>query len=267
MAALIGIRGSQTIYASAAKGWRTYGRAFRMYAIMMTCSGLAHTVVPSSTNQFFNFWITYLDLLLTSSIAFHFGIAALVDIGMDETGLFGSLIFVGGEVALAGLWYYYGYIKPTGYAFWYLYFGVTVVCCGFYVLTQIVILLRNRFRGFTWLATAASAGAIGLYCMLHRDLMCKRFGANFGGAFWWDAFSNIAMVSLVGYFLTSRDLPALPAATEEEFDLERQSEEEETQASEALPPTYHDVINEPETGNAHPQVVYIPLQMYPVSRD
>lgn len=266
MAALIGARGSSTIVASAAKGWRTYGRAFVMYAIMMTCSGLAHTVVPSSTNQIFNFWITYMDLLLTSSIAFHFGLAALVDIGLDETGLIGRLIFVLGEVSLAALWYYFGYLHPTGLAFWYLYFGVTVVCCGFYVLTQIVILVRNRFRGFTWLATAASAGAIGLYCMLNRDLMCKRFGANFGGSFWWDAFSNIAMVSLVGYFLTSRDLPTLSPATEEEFDLERQPEEEEEHQSESLPPTYHDVIA-PEAGAAHPQVVYIPLQMYPVSRD
>lgn len=267
MAALIGIRGSQAIYASAAKGWRTYGRAFRMYAIMMTCSGLAHCIVPSSTNQFFNFWITYLDLLLTSSIAFHFGLAALVDIGMDETGKVGTFLFILGEVSLAANWYYFGYLHPTSNAFWYLYFGVTVVCCGFFVLAQTVLLIRNRFRGFTWLATAASAGAIGLYCMLDRQGMCKRFGPNFGAAFWWDAFSNIAMVCLVGFYLSSRDIPSLPApVADEEFDLERQHQEEESEVDAVQPPTYHDAINGP-AGDAHPQVVYIPLQMYPVARD
>ena len=268
MAAMIGIRGSSLIYASGAKGFRTYGRAFRMYAIMMTCSMLAHCIVPSSTNHMFNFWATYLDLVLTSSIAFHFGVAALVDLGLEETGKIATFLVAFGEAAIAGLWLYYGYLYPTGAAFWYLYFGMIVVCCGFYVLSRIIILVRDRFRGFVWFAAAASAGAIGLYCMLNRETMCKRFGANFGSTFWWDALSNSAMAALCGYFLTSRDLPILAIAEEEEFDLERQEEQyEEDYEDEQHPPTYHDAINAPATGDAHPQVVYIPLQVYPVSRD
>lgn len=259
MAAYIGVRGYQTISATMAKGYQTYGRAYRMYAVMMTCSGLAHCIVPSSTSVWFNFWVTYLDLVLTSSIAFHFGLAALVDLGMDEAGKALRAGLYSGETAIAGLWFYYGFLAPSGLAFWYLYFGLIAVCCGFYVFAQLYLLARNGFRGFASFALGAAAGGIGLYCMLNRQLMCNLFGANFGASFWWDALSNQAMVALAVYYLTSRDLPALQAESDH-FDLESQTEQDE------LPPAYQDAIAAP-TGAAHPQIVYIPLQVYPGRED
>jgi hypothetical protein len=260
MAAIIGYQGSGVIRLSKAKGYKTYSRAYGMYAIMMTCSGLAHCVVPSSTNIWFNFVITFLDLALTSSIAFHFGLAALVDLGLDEDGKFMTTLTWSGLGSIFALWMWFGYLHPTGYAFWYLYVGVIVICCGFYVLAQAILLIRNGLRGFMWFATGAAAGGIGLWCALNRGLLCTKFGANFGASFWWDALSNVAMIALAGYFLTSRDIPVLPPTQEDDeqnADLEAQQYEQEA------PPTYH----EASTGSAHPQVVYIPVPMYPSPHD
>jgi hypothetical protein len=257
MAAMIGIRGAKAIAMTGAKGYKTYSHAFGMYAVMMTCSGLAHCIVPSSTSAVFNFVVTYLDLALTSSIAFHFGLAALADLGMDENGKMMSFLTTFGEVLIFGLWYYFGYLHPTGYAFWYLYVGLIVICCGFWVLAQAVMLLRNGLRGMMWFTTAAAAGGIGLWCALNRGIMCARFGANFGASFWWDALSNLAMIALAGYFFTSRDIPAA-TPTDDQEDLELGHEDDEQDHSD-LPPAYQHAASPA----AHPQIVYIPLQMYP----
>jgi len=255
MAAVIGVRGCQTIRKSAAQSNRTYSRAYGMYAVMMTCSGLSHCVVPSSTNLVFNFLVTFLDLALTSSIAFHFGLAALADLGLDEDGKMMRLLVTLGETGIFGAWLWYGYLHPTGYAFWYLYVGVIVVCCGAYVLTQAFLLLRNRFRGLCWIALGVTAGGVGLWCALNRGSLCARFGANFGSSFWWDALSNIAMTALVGYYLASRDIPAPVPATDEEEMREFTLPEEAQDA----PPAYAAAVS----AAAHPQVIYMPLPMYP----
>lgn len=199
-----------------------------------------------------------MDLALTSSIAFHFGLAALADLGMDETGKKMSFLQMLGEVLIFTLWYYFGYAHPTGYAFWYLYVGMIVVCCGFWVVVQAIRFIFTRGRGLTWFLTAAAAGGLGLWCALNRSLLCTRFGPNFGSSFWWDALSNLAMIAIAGFFFTSRDMPTLPPANEAD-DLEWGADSQENeQQHEDLPPAY-----QAPSASAHPQIVYTPLQMYP----
>jgi hypothetical protein len=265
MAAMIGIRGAKAIYATKAKSSSTYSRAYAMYAVMMTCSGLAHCVVPSSTSAVFNFWVTFLDMTLTSSIAFHFGLAALADLGFDEEGKPMKALMSLGEIAIFSLWLWFGFIHPTSKAFWYLYVGLIVICCGAYVLVQGVLLIFNGFRGFAWFAAGAAAGGVGLWCALNRGFLCSKFGANFGGSFWWDALSNIAMLALAGYYLTSRDMPNPPPSEEQQADEDGLFVED---LENPELPSYHDLPhNNPPAYSAHPQIVYIPLQMYPTPRE
>lgn len=263
MAAMIGIKGYKLLSATKAKSYHTYSRAFAMYAVMMTCSGFVHTIVPISTNAWFNFVVTYLDMVLTSSIAFHFGLAALSDIGVDENGKVSKALLFVGEQLIFGLWFYFGWLRPTTNAFWYLYVGVIVVCCGFWVLTQLVLMIRNKMAGFTWFALAAFAGGAGLWAELNQSLFCRLFGPNFGASFWWDALSNMAMVCITGYFFASREIPT-PAPTEEqvEQDVEHGLEYEQ-EANEDLPPAYQVAASKA----AHPQIVYIPLQAYPTPNE
>jgi len=270
MAAMIGIRGSSFISLTKAKGYLTYRRIYAMYAVMMTCSGLAHCIVPSSNSALFNFIVTYLDLALTSSIAFHFALAALADFGLDESGCIMQGLFAAGEVLIFGLWLWFGYIHPSTNAFWYLYVGIIAISCSAYVIFQTILLCCNKFRGFGWLASGAVAGGVGLWCALNRGLLCAKFGANFGASFWWDAFSNIAMLALAGYYLNSRDLPYLAALDDAENAMDVESATQEN--NEPAPPSYHDLsdphaFQAPPAYGDHPQVVYIPLQVYPVPRE
>eukprot|EP01122_Echinamoeba_exundans_P001584 TRINITY_DN11606_c1_g1_i1.p1 TRINITY_DN11606_c1_g1~~TRINITY_DN11606_c1_g1_i1.p1 ORF type:complete len:326 (+),score=66.74 TRINITY_DN11606_c1_g1_i1:23-979(+) len=185
------------------RGSWSYKVTFLMYGVMMWHSMLVHTVTTSINNPTFTLLVAIIDLGLTSSIAVSFFWNGLVDLRLidDRSPCSHAPMFLS-YVLMIGAWTY-ALVHKINNAFNYLYLGVILVACGSYLVFQVITMFRNK-KFSRFFLSAGIFGAAGIWSMKNNAVLCARLGPALNGSFWWDIFSDLAMIAILYFYFDTR---------------------------------------------------------------
>ncbi|EGC35970.1 hypothetical protein DICPUDRAFT_97742 [Dictyostelium purpureum] len=184
-----------------------YSITFIMYGIMMTFALLA----DSFSNNFGNslkLFVGIADVDLTSTVGTFFLYCGLSDLGIINPKSFKTkLIFIFNSIILLFSWYYAFEYSGSKSGIWsfVLYEVVVGISCGIYLVLQVVYLLRNnRLEKILWLIAAGVTGGVGLGITLYSHKWCEYFGARLSSSYAWFFLSDVAMLLIAKYIVSSR---------------------------------------------------------------
>lgn len=164
---------------------------------------LVHTVTTSLNNATFSLLVMIIDLGLTSSIAISFFWNGLVDLRLiDDRSPCARSAMTLSYILMIATWTY-AIVNKIQNAFNYLYSGVILIACGLYLVFQLVAMCRNR-RFSRFFLSAGIFGAAGMWAMKNGAWVCARFGATWNSSFWWDFFSDLAMIAILYFYFDTR---------------------------------------------------------------
>lgn len=206
---IIGLWTSSIVRRKKLKSYYYYSLAFKFTGIMMTCSTLVNSILISIAKQVLWLFMSLLlvDETLTSAIAVTFFFGALVDLNCIKDKTVWARVFHQILIyTLMGLWIWQ--LVTNNQALRMILYSVTIlVFCGFWVLSQfILILMAQSYKGLKFLILAAVSGFFGLLCIndmtLYKEL-CELFSCYFSGGFFWFLVTPLCIYFIYKYYLAT----------------------------------------------------------------
>jgi hypothetical protein len=204
-ALVLGIIFSKRMYRTKTDSNIFYAVTFMAIGVMMTISMLNHCFFPLnlSEDNFFYSLAAFLDVDLTSTIAFLFLLDGLLDLRIiNQNQRRTYKVFVVGFLSISLGWLI---TMSTGWelGFLVMYLGIVGVGCGSWCFIQVWIMIRKRdFKGLGYFLIAGFSGLVGLVSVADQGIdqfFCENFGCLFAQQFLWFLVTDIAMFCIYKY--------------------------------------------------------------------
>ncbi len=172
----------------------------------MSTAGILHCFIHDEAGPHDSFWIRTLrfifmviDVGLTSNIAVAFAWAGASDLEWLNPCSKRSKILIYCSFVLVFICWIVSLLMQLKFGFLILYMAVVGMCCGFYLITQIILFIQKEStKGWEWFIAGGVFGLIGFAALLN-PAVCKwlyPISAFINPEFIWFLCSDLAVFCL-----------------------------------------------------------------------